>query len=169
MAFENIAKSLFVANQLPLDAKTYFVTTTEMQNLGASNYKAYQYYEYMKVLCVETGTYFVWKEVGALGTGILEDNFQYPENTITENIDYSNRYFNFVAEGIGESSTTAIGIGFVILKNPNNDPNNRYLEINDIGLGFFAPDKFGTRIYIGGSVNNDTSWKKIDEINPENI
>jgi len=169
MAFENIAKSLFVANQLPLDAKTFFTTLTEMRNLGVSNYKAFQYYEYMKVLCVETGTYFVWKDVGVNGSGVILDNFKYPANSITQNIDYSNRYFNFVAEIIGPAANTPIANPFLIFKHPDNNPNNQYLESLDIAEGFFAPDKFGKRIYLGGTVTNESSWKKIDEFNPGNI
>ena len=164
--FDNIAKSLLVAGQLPLDAKTYFPTITQMKDLGISNYKAFTYYEYMIVTCVETQEQYVWKEVDQNYTGgILDSNYQYPANTISDGIDYSNRYFNFAPYSAGAGQgVEPIAKPFIIYKYPNNEGD--YLEVEDVAEGFFALNKFGKRVYKGGPVNSDTSWASIDNINP---
>lgn len=163
--FENIAKSLYVAGQLPLDAKTYFPTITEMQNLGVSDYKTFTYYEYMLVMCVETAQQYVWKEVDQSYTGgILTSNFLYPADTISDNIDYSNRYFNFVPYTVGSPGSEPIAKPYIIYKHPNNSGD--YLEVGDVVEGFWSTTEFGKRVYKGGAITLATSWANIDKINP---
>lgn len=93
---EDIAKSLRVATQQPLDAKTFFFTLEELKDLGPESYKAYSYYEGMEVFVLENSTKYVWKEISFGDTGEINQSFAYPPATISNNIDYSERYFNFV-------------------------------------------------------------------------
>ena len=119
--FEHIAKGLYVAAQLPLDAKAYFPTLTQLKDLGISNYNAFTYYEWLRVTCVETDSEFVWKEVDVLYTGgALDDNFQYPVDTLSNGVDYSNRYFNFVPYAPAAGGSEPIARPYVIYKHPNN-------------------------------------------------
>lgn len=165
MVFDYIAKGLSTATQLPLNAKTYFATRVQLQDLGVANAAAYTYYEYMKVLVAETGEYFIWQEVAQTYTGgLLPSNFQYAANTISNNIDYSGRYFNFVPEAAAVN-VSAIGKPYVIFKDPNNPQD--YLEINDVVTGHFSPTLFMTARYLGGPLTNPTSWAIIIEENPK--
>lgn len=162
--FDNIAKSLYTAAQLPLDAKAYFPTLTQMRDLGVGNNKAYMYYEWMTVTCVEAQGRFVWKEVDVNYVGgVLENNFLYPSGTLSDGIDYSNRYFNFVAETSVQGSGT-IAKKYVIFKYPGNTGD--YLEVNDVAEGFFSSTEFKKMRYKGGPVSERASWATIEKINP---
>jgi len=163
MIIENIAKSLFVAAQLPLDAKTHFATLNDMRNLGISNYKAFQYYEWMSVRCVEDGKKYVWKEVEVdFTSGVLPINFTYPVNILSNDIDYSLRTFNFVLESAVDINTNSGQ--YFICKFPNNL--GSFLEVNDVAIGYFSSTKFGQMRYKGGPVNQITSWAFLDTLNP---
>lgn len=164
--YETIAKAFLLAGQLPLDAKLVFPNLTVLRNLGFQNEKAFTYYEYMKVLCQENGQYYVWQEVPQESTdGVLPENFLYPDNVITNLIDYSNRYFNFVIETKSETSN-AIGKPFLIMKDfPTNDKD--FLEINDCVWGYFTPTQLMLARYKGGTVINISSWAVIQTLNPK--
>lgn len=167
MAFENIAKSLYVAGQLPLDRKTWFPTLTELKSLGVANSKAFTYYEYMKVMVAETGEEFVWKEVDQSYTGgALDQNFLYPANVLSDGIDYSNRYFNFVPANITLNSVIP---GLLVFKSPENNINNLYLEPKDVVAGFFGVNDFRWMRYVGGPVSVTTSWADIDGFQPNSF
>lgn len=101
---EDIAKSLRVATQQPLDAKTFFFTLEELKNLGPESHKAYSYYEGMQVFVMENSSKYIWKEISFGDTGEINQSFAYPAGTVSNNIDYSDRYFNFVK--ISDSSKT---------------------------------------------------------------
>lgn len=100
MANINLETGILVTTQIPLDAKGYFLTTAGMQDLGASNYKAFYYYEGMVVMNNETKREYIWRERtvadGLEGTsGVLATDFVYPNGSIANTIDYSARAFNF--------------------------------------------------------------------------
>tara|TARA_A100000172_G_C3044260_1_gene111873 strand:- start:58913 stop:59428 length:516 start_codon:yes stop_codon:yes gene_type:complete len=164
--YESLAKGFYLQGMLPLDAKGVFSNLTFLKDLGTDNSKAFTYYEYMKVLCQEDGNYYIWKEVSENSDiGVLDENFQYPENVISDYIDYSNRYFNFVLEEKSQSSS-AIAKPYLIMKDwPNNTGD--YLEINDVVRGHFATDKLMEARYKGGSIIDINSWAIIEAYNPK--
>lgn len=172
IVFDNLAKSFLVSGMMPLDAKTYFPTITELQDLGTANSKAYTYYEYMNVICVENGTEYQWREVAQnYNGGALDNNFQYPINVLASGIDYSLRYFNFVPKtgGSAVGSTGVLVVGdYIIFKGYTNGQKNtaQFLEINDIVMGFFSESVFITAKYLGGSIIDIDSWSVINQKNP---
>lgn len=164
MVFDYIAKALRTGGQLPLDAKTYFATLTQLKDLGVANSNPYQYYEWMRVVCAENGIHYVWEEVDQNFTGgVLDSNFQYAPSTISNGIDYSSRYFNFVAvpEGVAGSP---IGKPYIIWKAPGNIGD--FLEIGDVAEGFFGPNDFRKMVYKGGPLSLNTSWANMEKSNP---
>ena len=165
--FDFLSKGLLVSAQLPLDAKTYFPTIIQMQDLGTANSRAFYYYDMMKVSCSETQSFYIWQEVDVNYTGgVLNSNFRYPDNVLSNGVDYSNKYYNFVKET--EPTSEPIAKPFIIFKNyPNNTEN--YLQTGDIVMGFFAPTQFVTLRYLGGAVNQESSWALINKINPTNF
>jgi len=169
MPFDYIAKSLRVAGQLPLDDKTYFKTLALMKDLGLTSSKAYEYYEWMKILCAENGQYYIWQEVAEnYEGGILDENFQYGPNTLSNGVDYSSRYFNFVPESEG-LVVPAIAKPFIIFKDwPTNQED--YLQINDLVSGHFSSTVFlNLARYKGGAVNVLTNFATKSSFNPKEL
>lgn len=164
--YESIAKGFLISAQLPLDAKGLFVDLETLKSLGFQNQLAFTYYEYMKVLCQENGKYYVWQEVASDSTlGIIPFNFQYPNDVITNGIDYSNRYFNFVIENEAQSSAS-VGMPFLIMKDwpTNKQP---YLEENDCVWGHFNSTTLMLARYKGGSIIDINNWAVIQSSNPK--
>jgi len=95
----DIAKSLSIPGQFILDKKLYFSTLNDMKNLGINDNFVYTYYEGMKVFCLETFKEYYWKKRASYEIGVLEEDFIYPINTLSNGIDYSNRNFNFIEYG----------------------------------------------------------------------
>lgn len=95
MEFINLATGIIVSTQTPLDGKLYVLTLDDLKDLGANNYKAYHYYDGMRVFCNENKTVYIWREVtGDDIAGILDTPFVYPNGLVNE-IDYSNKTFDF--------------------------------------------------------------------------
>ncbi len=165
--FDSIAKSFRVAGQLPLDDKTYFPTLSQMQDLGTANSKAYQYYKYMTVMCVENGTRYEWKEVLVDYTGgALLSNFTYGPDTVSNNIDYSDKIYNFVPVSVSAGASSSIAKPYIIFK--VNPAGADYLEIGDVVTGHFSPTVFMTARYKGGPINQLSSWAIATDSNPQN-
>ena len=96
MATSYISTSLSTNSQIPLDSKTYFKTLADLSDLGASDNRAFKYYENMIVQCIENDKEYIWREWNSLNEpGLLPQAFEYPPNSIVDGIDYSNRFFNF--------------------------------------------------------------------------
>lgn len=116
----NIITSLLVTGQIPLDAKSVVANSSILTDLGINNYKAYTYYDGLIVYCIEERVRYEWREVSNLiGTPtLLTNNFTYPDNIIVNNIDYSNKQYNFYLkpESINIAST---GLGTPIYKGFN--------------------------------------------------
>lgn len=94
----NIGTSYDTAGQYPLTRKGYFLTLTEMQDLGLNNSNAFKYNELMPASCIETGLNYVWrerKEEDEVDAGVLTSDFVYPTGVTAIGIDYSDRAFNF--------------------------------------------------------------------------
>lgn len=104
MATVNTATSFSVSSQAPLDIKRYFVKLSELRDLGQSNNKAFRYYDRMEVDCIETKKKYLWRERTTGDTdGILDIDFVYPNGVKSNDIDYSNKAYNFF-EIIGTES-----------------------------------------------------------------
>lgn len=170
--YEPIAKALLIAGMFPLDPKSRFVTLADMKDLGTLGSRAFTYYEMMNSSCVETQTDYQWKEVDKnYSGGVLEENFQYPPNTITDGVDYSMRYFNFVPRHsgteIGSSGVLVVG-DYVIFKGYISGNKNvaQFLEVNDLVMGHFSESVFMTSKYLGGPIININSWAVMEQKNP---
>jgi len=95
----NILTALISNGQIPLDGKTFFLTLTDIKNLGAGNNNAFKYYEGMLAYVNENKTRYQWREVKIDdGPGLLATHFTYPAGSQAIGIDYSGRTFNFFQE-----------------------------------------------------------------------
>lgn len=95
--YNNMLGGFRVQTQIPLDVKEYSQNESTLANLGSGNNLAYTYTQGLVVYCIEEQTRWEWREVGTgeANTGLLSNDFIYPDGIITFNIDYSNRSFNF--------------------------------------------------------------------------
>lgn len=91
----NLSNNFKVASQIPLDAQVYALNLSDLQNLGDNNNKAFAYYDSMIVICSENKKQYIWKERNSISGGLLSNDFTYPENTIANGLDYSNKSYNF--------------------------------------------------------------------------
>ena len=95
MNINDIPTSLRVPAQVPLDAKAYVVSKEDLRDLGVNSYKAYTYYNGMRVLCANERETYEWKEVEPTDDKLLLTDFTYPTGVIAGGIDYSNKTYNF--------------------------------------------------------------------------
>ncbi len=104
-----ILTNLSVGTQVPLDDKLYFLTLVDAGDLGASNARAFSYYEDMEVQVIEDHKKYIWREESTVGEtgGLVATSYTYPTGIITEGITYGDRTFNFfeVVGGGGGSGT----------------------------------------------------------------
>ena len=93
----DILASYNLTAQVSLDGKTYFVTQADAANFGENNNKALSYYDGMFIYCAENRTYYVWNErkAGEERSQLLENDFTYPANIVTNGIVYSGKIYNF--------------------------------------------------------------------------
>lgn len=92
----DIPTNLRVPTQLHLDAKTYIRDETLLQDLGVDDNLAYTYPKGLEVTCIMDRTKWEWKEMEDGDIGLLSSNFVYPNPWIVDEIDYSNKEYNFV-------------------------------------------------------------------------
>lgn len=97
MDSSNLTGGFKVQTQIPLDVKQYSQSEESLSNLGTGNNLAYTYTQGLVVYCIEEGTRWEWKKVpvGQENTGLLSQDFIYPNGLITFGIDYSLKRFNF--------------------------------------------------------------------------
>ncbi len=93
----NTLTGIFPTGQMPLDAKRYYLTLAELGDLGALDFKAYYYYDRLRVLVLEDNKEYIWRKEAILNEtgGVVSTSFTYPANTIANGIDYSGKIFNF--------------------------------------------------------------------------
>jgi P2-related tail formation protein len=113
-----------VNSQTPIDDRTIFNDLTDLINLGVDNQEAYRYYEGLKAWVISERKEYEWKESS---TGELTSSFQYASDIITNNIVYSNKFFNWVEIQSGGSSVN------VQVDNPISLSANVSLVINITG------------------------------------
>lgn len=124
-----IGSSYETSGAFPFDSKGYFKTLTEMRDLGLNNVNVLKYPEDMKAQCIETHKNYIWREVldtDVDGTGVLSTNFVYPDGFIENDIDYSNRVFNFFEISVEASNNRCFTYNEPVLKMCN-----VYHKIND--------------------------------------
>lgn len=95
---ENIALTtgIIIPKQTPLDSKGFADSETTLKNLGLNNNLAYTYYDGLNVFCKEEKTWWEWREVVGIETGLLLTHFLYTDGTIgADGIDYSLKFYNF--------------------------------------------------------------------------
>jgi len=86
-------------SQSPLDAKGYFADGADM--LDVSNDRPLSWYIYMECTNMTDGKTYIWTE--SL-TGLLPTSYKYPANVVSFGIDYSEKDFNFIEQGLFETS-----------------------------------------------------------------
>lgn len=101
----DIISGLRVPRQVPLDSKTFSLSESFLANLGVSNNLAYTYYDGLKVLCLQERTTWEWREANPGEVGLIENNFQYPNDWIIYGTNYSTKFFNFFEITSDDSKT----------------------------------------------------------------
>lgn len=102
MATKYYGNSLSTAGQFPLDSKLRFKKLVDLkENITINSFK---YYEDMIVQCLENHKQYIWREKLDTEQGVLPIDFIYPDNTIANGINYSNRTFNFYELKLGSDA-----------------------------------------------------------------
>lgn len=96
-----LSEGWHVGSQSPIDDRLIFSNALELQNLGVNSQEVYRYYEGMEVYVIDTQKVYRWVESS---TGLLAISFTYPSNIIVNDINYSNRSFNFVELNISSQT-----------------------------------------------------------------
>jgi hypothetical protein len=93
----NIISGLGIPSQIPLNPKENISSEAALKDLGLNNNLAFTYEQGLIVYCRLEGTRYEWREVksGEELTGLRDTDFIYPDGTITDDIDYSNKKYNF--------------------------------------------------------------------------
>ena len=94
MPYNDTQAGFRTPGQIPLDYKLRFNTLEQLGNFGNNSEYPFSYYDQMIVFCLESKTEYIWREVKENEVGIV-DSFTYPDNSITEGIDYSNKVYSF--------------------------------------------------------------------------
>jgi hypothetical protein len=117
--FSDIATSLRVTTQLPLDHKRFSISQAELADLGDADNLAYTYYDNLKVYCWGEKTEWVWREVAVpeTGTKLMASDFTYPNGIVYPNPGYSNKKYNFFKIVPGTDTKIISGINVTITGN----------------------------------------------------
>ena len=115
--YKNIPLGLRTQTQIPLDVKEYIQNESLLSNLGVNGQLAYTYTKGLVVYCIEESTRWEWTKVkpGLEDTGLINQDFIYPDNHIAFGIDYSNKRYNFFPYNqstftVPDATTTIKGI-----------------------------------------------------------
>lgn len=97
MDYSNLTGGLRVQSQIPLDVKEYSLSEENLKNLGVSNNLAFTYSRGLIVYCAQEGTRWEWRQVkeGEENTGLLSEDFVYPDQVLSFGINYSLKPYNF--------------------------------------------------------------------------
>ena len=126
-SFSDIATSLRVPTQLPLDHKRFAVSELALSNLGDADNLAFTYYDNLKVFCWNEKSEFVWREVktGEEDTGLVPSDFTYPNGVVYPNPGYEGKKYNFFR--ITPGTDTKIQAGTSISITGNGSVNSPYI------------------------------------------
>lgn len=96
--YNDIPVGLRVPSNLPLDAKLWIKSKTEISSLGINDNLAYTYYKGMRIYCANEKEIYEWMPVieGNLRglTPLLSSVFTYPSGYIVNDINYSGITYN---------------------------------------------------------------------------
>ena len=147
--YKNIPLGLRTQTQIPLDVKEYIQNESLLSNLGVNGQLAYTYTKGLVVYCIEESTRWEWTEVkpGLEDTGLINQDFIYPDNHIAFGIDYSNKRYNFVK--VISGSETKINAGTNINITGNGTIATPYI-INSSGGVSVNQDNFIKYIEVDG-------------------
>ena len=155
--YKNIPLGLRTQTQIPLDVKEYIQNESLLSNLGVNGQLAYTYTKGLVVYCIEESTRWEWIEVkpGLEDTGLINQDFIYPDNHVAFGIDYSNKRYNFVK--VISGSETKINAGTNVTVTGNGTTATPY-TINAIVDGSETKINSGTNVTITGSGTNATPY-----------
>jgi len=145
--YSNIPIGLRIPTQIPLNAKENIADEATLKDLGINDNLAFTYEKGLIIYCKLEGTRYEWREVlsGEELTGLRDTDYIYPNGVITNDVDYSNKKYNFftienntsnifieegdniVIDGNGSNVTPYIISG---LSSPFNSVNNSYFPRN---------------------------------------
>jgi len=145
--YSNIPIGLRIPTQIPLNAKENIADEATLKDLGINDNLAFTYEKGLIIYCKLEGTRYEWREVlsGEELTGLRDTDYIYPNGVITNDVDYSNKKYNFftienntsnifieegdniVIDGNGSDVTPYIISG---LSSPFNSVNNSYFPRN---------------------------------------
>jgi len=96
MPYIDLLTGTRLLGQFALNPKQYFLTLSDLQDLGTNDVNAYNYYEGLIAVVNEDKKQYIWREENDVEENrLLTSDFTYPNGTIANGIDYSNRSFNF--------------------------------------------------------------------------
>ena len=135
----SIPTGLNIPSQIPLDTVRYVLNESTLSNLGTDNYLAFIYFKNLIIHCFEENSNWIWREVqaGEENTGLLSVDYQYPFEHEANNINYSNKKYNFFK------------VEYIELENLNEN-----INISNIGNGHSLYKAFNT-------LTNNHEFKKI--------
>lgn len=111
----SIPTGLNIPSQIPLDTVRYVLNESALSNLGTNDYLAFIYFKNLIIHCFEENSNWIWREVqvGEENTGLLSVDYEYPFEHEANNINYSNKKYNFfqyIFEYDIENIGTGVGI-----------------------------------------------------------
>ena len=117
--YTNIPTGLKITTQIPLDVKEYIQNESLLSNLGVNGQLAYTYTKGLVVYCIKESTRWEWTEVkpGLEDTGLINQDFIYPDNHVAFGIDYSNKRYNFVKVTSGSETKINAGTNVTVTGN----------------------------------------------------
>jgi hypothetical protein len=113
----NSIRSRKVLTQRHNQADKVFDTLSALSDLGLNNHKAFYYPKGLTVLVLENNKEYIWQETsiiveqfGDAVNKVLTDDFTYPEGVVVDNLDYSNKAYNFYELGGGDVNYTNLNL-----------------------------------------------------------
>lgn len=131
----NITTGIYPTGQLPLDSKAYAKTLTSLSDLGDNNHKAYYYYEGLIVYSIEDKLFYEWREEKVINetNGLVVPSFTYPINLIQNEINYSERTFNFFLKQMTKEEIKDFPTKSSDFENDGADGASTYAEHDELG------------------------------------
>ena len=100
MANENLYNSRLKGNNvttmIPNDAKTWVYSKVQLQSIPSNSSVFFTFYDKMRVLCAAESEIWEWREAEENEEGgLMPSNFIYPSMPEINDVDYSNKEYNF--------------------------------------------------------------------------